>query len=180
MAGQTTRGILHLFLEGHKLNPESGNQMLPFLMQWDRMGRVLTGRSHQATWWAWKGHHVKLLMSAYAPVPRMSFLGVQKKKEVDILPAGAQKECPTYLSCTKMSLLTPRSCHQTNSCFRSHILGWSMGLFFPPVLRQLRDCPSQEKGQADPRRPRSSLQREAPSVKTADSQDPWPQPILQA
>lgn len=38
MAGQTTADILHLFLEGHKLKPESGKQMLPFLMQWDRMG----------------------------------------------------------------------------------------------------------------------------------------------
>lgn len=80
MAGQTTAGILHLFLEGHKLNLESGKQMLPFLIQWDRMGRVLTGRSHQATWWTWKGHHIKLLMSVYAPVPRMSFFGCTEKK----------------------------------------------------------------------------------------------------
>lgn len=151
MAGQTTAGILHLFLEGHKLNLESGKQMLPFLMQWDRMGRVLTGRSHQATWWTWKGHHIKLLMSVYAPVPRMSFFGCTgKKKEVDILPAGAQKECPTYLSCTKMSLPTPRSCHQMNSCFRSHVLGWSTGLFFLQCHGNLGAVPVRRKARQTP------------------------------
>lgn len=87
VAGRTAGGIFHLFLEDHKMNPEPefGGPNVPVADDWNGKD---PRRQEPPSNPEGPPHHAG---------DECSWASA---KHVDILAAGAQKECPTYFYCT--------------------------------------------------------------------------------